>query len=300
MGKPTFRWNRIYISGNDRIFPPQNQHLAWKGRDGVVANDSSHRPDLKKILDSTIIDIDKVGERFGRKMDTYDEYATVQRRIARTLASMIRDVSPDRVDSILEIGSGTGLLTRMYGPVLKPEKVDFIDLCAVPKYGIASVERYFRGDAERLITDPKLGDYDIITSASAIQWFTNLPLFLKNCCGKLKPNGVFAVSSFLPGNLCEFDALRPSPLHYLTESELSRALSSVFESYRVHGEEERVLFKSAADALRHLSMTGVGAVGRSGIDSIRELKKYIPRTESGEYYLTYRPVYIVASGPREN
>ena len=220
-------WNRVYISENDAIFPASNQKRAWKKHPchpETVILDGAHYVDIHSIVKGAIPANIKVGERFRRAMPTYDDNASAQRHIASHLVEMIPIMS---IGKALEIGPGSGLFTRLFAMSHTPAEIDYIDLYPLPEYKAAGMERYHTGDAEEWmenIAGETKEAYDAIVSASAIQWFVNPQRFVSNAFKLLKPGGVLACSSFIPGNLEELLPVNPYGLVYRTENELRSCL----------------------------------------------------------------------------
>ena len=59
-----------------------------------------------------MIDKTEIKYRFKRSVESYEENAPVQRRIADHLFELLQGILDYQPDKILEIGCGTGLLTR--------------------------------------------------------------------------------------------------------------------------------------------------------------------------------------------
>ena len=271
--EPPLRWRRAYIGSADRIFPPENQAEAWIASGSIceetITVDAPHYIPLKSIVDATIPDLDKVGKRFEASGDTYDLQASAQLRAAGLLAQMAQAAHTRPHPRMLEIGQGTGLFTRIYAPLLDPESIDFVDIYPTPIIGACATERYHVGDAETFIESGGRS-YDMIVSASTIQWFRNLPGFIESAARRLTPGGSLVCSTFLPGTLDIFDSFRPSPMLYLSKTEILNALNSNFGEVESITDSVELTFDSAKDALRHLRQTGVGgAFGRFG--SLRQL-----------------------------
>ena len=197
--------------------------------------------------------------------------------------------------TVLEIGQGTGLYTRRYAPLTSPDAaLDLIDLYETP---VPEVERkmvFHTGDAEKWLHDaPAFRRWDFITSASAIQWFSNMRGFLADCARHLENGGLVAFSSFAPGNLSEFDTLRPSPMLYATPDDIRRWASECFHDVEVTVDEITVAFPTARDALLHLRLTGVGGFSSHRFP-LSKLLAAVPQNGEGLYTLTYRPLYLIA------
>lgn len=196
--------------------------------------------------------------------------------------------------SVLEIGYGTGILTRMYLRNLDCGKLTLLDLATVDLNIPTAI--YAEADAERWMADCS-EPFDLIVSASTIQWFTNLPQFLRDCRRSLRPGGLLALSGFTTGNLSEFDSLRPNPLAYPSVEDVKGMLTGTFSSYEVFDDSLRVTFPTRREALVHIKNTGVSLThhqkGEKAI-TIRDLTQAIPCDRDGNAFLTYRPLYIIA------
>ena len=151
---------------------------------------------------------------------------------------------------------------------------------------VADKEIYFCEDAEKWMRE--CGEkYDCILSSSTIQWFANIPEFLYNCSKSLLPGGVLVLSSFLPGNLGELDALRPSPIHYHTETEYREWLEKYFNDIEIHTEEIHLEFSSPRELLMHLKHTGVAGSAPSPHISPAALRSI--------HTITYHTIFITAT-----
>lgn len=291
------RWRRAYISDNDRIFPSEAQRAAWKriGVDTVVMSGRPHYVDLAEIVESTIQDKQAIGRRFTDALDTYENHADPQRAIAERLAAELSRLSVAERPEVLEIGSGTGIFTRLYMPALRPRRATFVDLCQLKPYGLAPEEVYVVSDAEEFVADETSGvRYDCVVSSSAIQWFSDLRLFFANVARTLRPGGVLACATFGPGNLRELDALRPAPILYPDVEELREMLTEGFDEVKVSEEEMVMEFGSAREAVVHLRNTGVGGGGSQRRLPLTDLLRALAPESGAPARLTYRPVYITA------
>lgn len=292
-------WSGAYIGRDDRIFPALNQSEAWKGRTVLHEMPSPHYVDLQGIVSQTIVDVARVGKRFSRSLSTYDSHAHAQRLIAQTLAQ--KASGGDAVDggTVVEIGPGTGLFTREWSKHLSPRKAVFMDLYKMPRYGVVAEEEYLCGDAEsgmQAMADATPASVSAIVSASAIQWFSNLPLFFSNCARALERGGLIAMSTFAPGNLGELRRLREDHLQYVPAASLREMLEPLFRDVRVEEDVVELEFTSPFEALRHLQLTGVTVSGgwRASVSELRRFAETFPMNPRGRYTLTFRPIYIFA------
>lgn len=238
---------------------------------------------------------------FTRALPTYDREARAQHRICERLASFLPDEVAAGCRRVLEIGCGTGSLTRLVRPRCAKAAYVANDLCESCR---PAIERLFpeapvcflAGDAERVAFP---GRFDLVVSASAFQWMQDLRGFFHRLAGLLQPGGCLLFNTFLPDNLFEIRTLTGRGLDYPTAAELGLWLSSDFEVKRCEEETIRLTFASPVEVLRHLKATGVTATGnhlwtKGRLEQFR--KQYIEQfsTPDGCVTLTYRPVYFVA------
>lgn len=299
--EPKLNWTTAYISESDRVFPPANQFRAWESHADIeLLADTPHYVDIQHIVCQTIIDVEKVGKRFSRSMDTYNSHAHAQRFIAEQIVERFLHGVDNEPESVIEIGPGTGLFTNRWGKCIHPRKAVFIDLYTMPQYGVAAEECYISEDAERVLqrlATEEPGTVDAVLSASAIQWFSDFNLFFSNCASVLKPGGYIAMSTFAPGNLEELTRLRPDYLRYQSVENLKSVVSKYFSGVNVVEEKVELEFTSPLEALRHLQLTGVTTSGtrRASVAELRKFAATFPMNPRGRYTLTFRPIYIFAT-----
>ena len=299
------RWRRVFISEDDKIIPADSQRRYWEevrqrySEDGklsgpeIVNLSGGHFVALRKIVDWTLPRPERVGDKFRDALTTYNDHATAQRIIAGRLTDMIPFGS--RAERLLEIGAGAGLFTRMYSVRVEVEEAVFIDLCRpLDEFGIARREEYAEGDAERWMDTVPAESFDMIVSASAIQWFVDPERFFANAKRILRPGGQLAVSSFVTGNLSELDGIRPTPIPYCSVGELTEMVMKYFPEAEVKTDEITLLFPTAREALIHLRRTGVGGSASNPATLRALLRALTPAEADTPVRLTFRPVWITA------
>ncbi len=292
---PADFWTRAYISSDDRIFPPANQRKAWlnsPSKCDICENPGAHYVDIQQIISNTIPNPGIVGRKFSSALSTYDSHATAQQQIIARLCRLIEEEHFPDGGSVLEIGQGSGMSTKAFAELLRPEEIDLIDLYETPEIPVAATSRYHIGDAEQWI-DNSERRWDAILSSSAIQWFADVRVFLRRAADHLNPGGMLACATFAPGNLSEFDSLRPAPMLYRTADELETCLRECYDHVKVVEDEIRTTFASPREALLHLRRTGVGGFAHHKLP-LQTILDCIPCDDNGNYYLTYRPIYFVA------
>lgn len=295
-------WTKAFVSTEDAIFPPASQNAYWHShRVPVKELKSPHYVDFKEIVDSTIVNLPRAGRRFARSSSSYDEHAVAQREIARRLAELTADkFCGDSVGNMLELGCGSGELSRALSNFLHILSATFVDLYSCGHFGVADSENYLTGDAELLVEEMQSGGFDLICSSSAIQWFSDTARFLRNCHRLISKEGLVALSTFTEGNLSELDSLRDSSIGYLSVDKLKDIVESLFEEVEIETDEIKLAFVSPGELMRHLRLTGVTASATKSMSpaELRDFMRHLPADDSGHYTLTFRPVYILARHPR--
>ena len=159
---------------------------------------------------------------------------------------------------MLEIGCGSGGFTRLLKQECQIEEWVLNDLCetwqsAIEELFPSAPPLFLAGDAERLAFP---GTFDLIASASALQWMKDLPRFLHKLSSTLSPGGILAFNTFTPDNLHEIKELTGEGLTYPTAGQLREWLSTYFRI--VHEEEGNIAltFQHPLEVLRHLKYTG--------------------------------------------
>lgn len=291
------RWDRVYIGSADLIFPPQSQRRAWElhpSRPEIVEADAPHLIPLPAIVKGALPACGKVGRRFLKALPTYDRQAAAQRAIASALAAdIMRKAEAGELRNVVEIGPGSGLLTRAFAAAARPERMDFVELYPLPPFGVAPEENYVTADAETWIEEEagrNPGSRDAVISASAMQWFADPRRFIDAAFRLLRPGGILACSTFLPGNLGELAGVNPFGLIYRSRRRIEEMIAPLFPSFSLREGEIPVEFGSAREAIIHLKHTGVGGASASEL-SMGEILRRVPAR------LTYRPLFITARKP---
>ena len=286
-------FDRVYLADCDRIFPYSSLRAYWNknGVAEVVTLEAPHAVDMASVVRDCLPDPVSIGEGFARAVGSYNENAVIQKEICLRMCDRLEDMLQD-VDaaglSLLEIGVGCGMLTDGWRRMLRPRKATYIDLTDLPEFGAAAEERYIRADAEAWLeaSDER---FDVILSASTIQWFADPVRFVSTVGRHLNPGGFAILSTFVKGNLEELNAVRPAPIIYRTKEEYEKSGNMETESW------ERVMrFDSAKEMLMHLRLTGVSP--RRSIRDMYRKKDGSPaavKLTGLPDRLTYRPLVMI-------
>ncbi len=139
---------------------------------------------------------DQVRRSFGKAATVYDDYAVVQQQIVEKLVRRIQHMAlPSFEPRILEIGSGTGLLTRKMQALWPHAEYVVTDInhamvdVARRQMGGRSTTHYAAADASNLPFNCK---FDLIVSSMILHWLPDLYGAMNAISNLLNPGAVFA------------------------------------------------------------------------------------------------------------
>lgn len=241
-----------------------------------------------------------VSRRFSRAIESYNREAVAQKQIARRMGDMLGRYLPRPCNKVLEIGSGTGFLTRCLVDTLHPGQLILNDICQDMSTCFSDLLAgrravFWAGDAECL---PFPAGQDLIVSCSAFQWFVRPEEFFERCSALLAHHGYMAFSTFGKENLKEVTAVTGTGLAYRSLEEWRQMLDLHYEIVTAGEERITMTFETPLQVLYHLKHTGVTAVGQQAWTKkdLRDFcEKYARLFGNGEAVtLTYHPIYIIA------
>lgn len=151
----------------------------------------------------------RVGERFAWAAPSYEAHAKVQLEAARRLCASIAELPLPPRPRILEIGCGTGLLTRELAATLGAAEWTITDIAA-PMLAAAAAATSLSGSASFMLMDgehpvvPEGSRYDLICSSLALQWFDDLPAGLARLAALLAPGGYLAIATLAEDTFIEW------------------------------------------------------------------------------------------------
>lgn len=211
--------------------------------------------------------------RFTNAAPRYEQLAHVQRAVADRLFSGLAFLgAPQR---ILDIGCGTGALTRRLAETWPRAEVEGIDLAP----GMIAEARRLTGSAARptfhiadAATFTTLRPYDVLVSSSTLHWIQPLARTLQHLATLLERGGRFAFALMLEDTLRELHTLRAqiapdnAPAQRMpSEAAVRQALQEAGLRVGLDEIETQVVHaETAAHLLRDLRAVGVtgGALSR--------------------------------------
>ena len=235
-----------------------------------------------------------IKKQFEKSMEKYDENAIVQKDLAQKLVSETAKIRHD-FNTILELGAGTGLLTKQLKSQMTFKKFFANDLTEKSKNYIQKIipdANFILGNAARIKPPVKA---DLIISNAMFQWFSNLPDVINYYKKFLNNDGILAFSTFGKENFCELKEISVLTLKYLSKDEIIKILETDFEILYTNVYTQTLDFESPLELLAHMKNTGVNSLS-SKIWTVKDVKnfcgKYLEKYEKTS--LTYNPIITIA------
>lgn len=228
---------------------------------------------------------------FGQSAATYDEYALVQKDMARDLLAKIKSTRP-AFDRILEIGCGTGFLTELLAREYPQARIIALDIApemlARAKKQLVEFTNiaYLLADGENL--SPAIlaahPSYDLIVSNAVFQWFSDYRTPLAQYHSRLKPDGYLIFNTLGAGTFKELYACLehrdgdPARDSFVTPEKLREILSAAgFQSVMVTEMIKEQYFDSSRRFLTSLKRVGAHkhqVAPGFGLDIFQVVKRY--------------------------
>lgn len=246
----------------------------------------------------------RIAARFAAAADRYDALSPVQRDAAQRLAARVLGLDLPANPRVLEIGCGTGHLTRALLPKLGGAWVvsdiapAMVRECRAQAGNACCVAM----DGERPAFAP--GSFDLIVSNLTAQWFADLPAAFAGLAGLLAPGGRIALATLGQDTFAEWrDAhaalgLRAATPDYPDAARLAQAFPP---SLRTRVAEERIAepFAEPLGFVRGLRAIGAdtpkpGASPLSAGQMRKVLRALAAAAPGGT---TYHLLYAVAERP---
>lgn len=260
----------------------------------------------------------RVREAFARAAASYDTHGEIQQEIARGLLERVESAGRDQAvinlsyGEILEVGCGTGNLTRALRQRFPQARITAVDFCeamlarAQDKLAGDSPVDWLLADGESLEFPPER--FDLITSSSAVQWFDDPAAALERYALMLRPGGRLVLSLFGPQTFQELAAVlaealpaRPLPAaSFLPAGQLEHLLGKSFECVRLEEQTVTRQYDSLVDLLRSIRHTGTTGGHWQGLFSRKLLERLDRRYRErfGGIPATYHVCYCTAQAGR--
>ena len=239
-----------------------------------------------------MINTKTVKKQFEKGFENYDNNAVVQSLMADKLAEKISNVKQE-CNSILELGAGTGMLTKRLVKNIKFNRYYSNDLTEKSKKYIEKIipdAEFYCGNALKINPVSK---FDLIVSNAMFQW-----LNFEDACKKFKTllnkDGLFAFSTFSKGNFKEIAQITGLSLDYMDLKEIKRICSKYYQVLSIEEFEHILEFNNPLELLAHMKNTGVNSLSQSSW-SIKDVKSFCDEYSNkfDTVRLTYKPVIVL-------
>lgn len=241
----------------------------------------------------------QIQQGFAKAHQSYAAEAMAQQSMVHQLMRMLpKDQSAEAIKSILEIGCGSGFLTRELARFFNPERAIINDLSAVWEAHVneffpSQKWKFMAADAEEQQWNEQ---YHLIASSACIQWFSNPSGFIKTMYERLLPGGIMLMSSFGANNLCEIKSFTGQGLNYPSPQTLLESIKK-YRSMEIRDTDSiQLRFQSPLEVLKHLKNTGVNR-SLAQFWTPGQLKRFSEhytqfQLEDSSFPLTYHPIYF--------
>lgn len=141
---------------------------------------------------------DLVRLHFSEKAHNYDKNALLQKDMASRLVRLSGLKKDSNAINVLDVGCGTGFMTHQLSKLFDNGYYTLIDISG-EMVNICR-KRFYNIDAEYICADVEeiqlCGNYDIIVSNAAFQWFNHLSETMSSLANHLKSYGILLFSTF--------------------------------------------------------------------------------------------------------
>lgn len=236
-----------------------------------------------------------IKKQFEKSMNDYNKNATVQDLMASKLIIELSKITTD-FENVLELGSGTGLLTKRIAKNINFKTFNANDLIEKSKLYVQKIipnANFICGNALKIKPAKKM---DLIISNAMFQWFENLEKAVSILKFSLKKDSILAFSTFTPENFKEIKEITGLTLIYKSKEEIIKALTAQgFEILYCEEFYEEIKFNTPLELLAHMKKTGVNSLSTKTW-TVKEVKEFCDNFNKKfkQTKLTYSPLIVIA------
>ena len=217
---------------------------------------------------------------FYKYYNEYENYSLAQKQVAKNLLDYMgkSNIFNTQINSIFEIGCGTGIFTREYRKYFLHSDLILNDIFDVREF-IKDID--YNIFIQENIEELDIPKSDLVVSSSVFQWIKDKDSLIRNIA---ENTDNLCFSSYVSGNLIEIKNHFDISLDYLNIEEFKEILKKYFSSVKSYSETIKLDFEAPMSVLKHLKYTGVTGFQRTSISKIKTFKDNI---------LTYEVAYFI-------
>ncbi|QYR65044.1 malonyl-ACP O-methyltransferase BioC [Fusobacterium animalis] len=217
---------------------------------------------------------------FNKHYNVYEKYSLAQKQVAKNLLDYMgkSNIFNTQINSIFEIGCGTGIFTKEYRKYFLHSDLILNDIFDVREF-IKDID--YNIFIQENIEELDIPKSDLVVSSSVFQWIKDKDSLIRNIA---ENTDNLCFSSYVSGNLIEIKNHFDISLDYLNIEEFKEILKKYFSSVKSYNETIKLDFEGPMSVLKHLKYTGVTGFQKTSISKIKTFKDNI---------LTYEVAYFI-------
>ena len=217
---------------------------------------------------------------FNKHYNVYEKYSLAQKQVAKNLLDYMgkSNIFNTQINSIFEIGCGTGIFTKEYRKYFLHSDLILNDIFDVREF-IKDID--YNIFIQENIEELDIPKSDLVVSSSVFQWIKDKDSLIRNIA---ENTDNLCFSSYVSGNLIEIKNHFNISLDYLNIEEFKEILKKYFSSVKSYSETIKLDFEAPMAVLKHLKYTGVTGFQKTSISKIKTFKDNI---------LTYEVAYFI-------
>ena len=217
---------------------------------------------------------------FNKHYNVYEKYSLAQKQVAKNLLDYMgkSNIFDTKINSIFEIGCGTGIFTKEYRKYFLHSDLILNDIFDVREF-IKDID--YNIFIQENIEELDIPKSDLVVSSSVFQWIKDKDSLIRNIA---ENTDNLCFSSYVSGNLIEIKNHFNISLDYLNIEEFKEILKKYFSSVKSYSETIKLDFEDPMSVLKHLKYTGVTGFQKTSISKIKTFKDNI---------LTYKVAYFI-------
>ena len=217
---------------------------------------------------------------FNKHYNVYEKYSLAQKQVAKNLLDYMgkSNIFDTQINSIFEIGCGTGIFTKEYRKYFLHSDLILNDIFDVREF-IKDID--YNIFIQENIEELDIPKSDLVVSSSVFQWIKDKDSLIRNIA---ENTDNLCFSSYVSGNLIEIKNHFDISLDYLNIEEFKEILKKYFSSVKSYNETIKLDFEGPMSVLKHLKYTGVTGFQKTSISKIKTFKDNI---------LTYEVAYFI-------